>query len=144
MPNVFTANSFSSACSSLSEVSPNVSLSVSTSGLSTSLISCVPLLCRPPGTSDVFAMLVVREFAAFCAAENTVLKKPVLLDGVTDLFSGVGVRGADVMLESLLGPKAVDVDLTRRCDIIFPEGDVMTFGLEAIDPSVLRSGTGGN
>jgi hypothetical protein len=89
-------------------------------------------------------MLVVREFAAFCAAENTVLKKPVGLDGVTDLFSGVGVRGADVMLESLLGPKAVDVDLTRRCDIIFPEGDVMTLGLEAIDPGVPRSDTDGN
>ena len=56
-----------------------------------------------------------------------------------DLFSGVGVRGADVMLESLLGPKAVDVDFTRRCDIIFPEGDVMTLGFEAAEPGVPRS-----
>lgn len=140
IPNVFTAGSFSSALSSLSEVSPSVSRNVSTSGLSTSLISSVPLRCRPPGTRDVLAMLVVREFAAFCAAEKTLLKKPVWLDGVIDLFSGVGVReGADVILESLLGPSDVDVDLTRRCDIIFPEGDVMTLGFETTEPGVPRS-----
>jgi hypothetical protein len=86
----------------------------------------------------------VREFAAFCAAEKTLLKKPVGLGfGVIDLFSGVGVRGADVMLASLLGPNVVDVDLTRRCDIMFPEGDVMTLGFEAIEPGVPRSDADG-
>jgi hypothetical protein len=60
-----------------------------------------------------------------------------------DRFSGVGVRGADVLLESLLGPNVVDADLTRRCDIIFPEGDVMTLGFEAAEPGVPRSEAGG-
>jgi hypothetical protein len=44
-----------------------------------------------------------------------------------------------VLLESLLGPNDVVVDLTRRCDIIFPEGDVMTLGFDATEPGVLRS-----
>lgn len=37
--------------------------------------------------------------------------------------SSVGVRGAEVILLSLLGPNDADPDLTRRCDIIFPLGD---------------------
>lgn len=44
-----------------------------------------------------------------------------------------------MLLESLLGPSDVVVDLTRRCDIIFPEGDVMTLGFEATEPGVPRS-----
>ena len=73
--------------------------------------------------------MLVNDDAAFCAAENTLEKK---LDwfcgfGVVPPFSessGVGVRGADTILLSLLGPKFADPDLTRRCDIMFPLGDV--------------------
>lgn len=86
-------------------------------------------------------MLLVRVFAAFCAAEKTDEKKPVCcgFPGVTDPFSGVGVRGADVMFESLLGPilfpLANDPERIRLCDIMFPDGDVTTFGFDEIgDP----------
>lgn len=83
-------------------------------------------------------MLFVRVFAAFCAAEKTDEKKPVCceLPGVTDPFSGVGVRGADVIFDSLLGPMlfplANDPERMRLCDIMFPDGDVTTFGFVEI------------
>jgi hypothetical protein len=51
--------------------------------------------------------------AAFCAAEKTEEKKP-LGEGVAVPFSGVGVNGADIMLDNLLGPRVADPDLTRR------------------------------
>lgn len=69
-------------------------------------------------------MLLLKVLAAFCAAEKTEEKKP--LPGVVEPFSGVGVNGADIMLESLLGPKVPDPDRTLRCDIMFPEGEVTT------------------
>ena len=81
-------------------------------------------------------ILFVNVFAAFCAAENTDEKKPVcccVFPGVIDPFSGVGVRGADVILESLLGPifpLASDPERMRRWEIIFPDGEVTTFGFE--------------
>jgi len=62
---------------------------------------------------DVFAILLVRVLAAFCAAEKTDEKKP-LDEGVVVPFSGVGVNGADIMLDNLLGPKVPDPDLTLR------------------------------
>lgn len=83
-------------------------------------------------------MLLVKVFAAFCAAEKTDEKKPVccVFPGVTDPFSGVGVRGADVIFDSLLGPilfpLANDPERMRLCDIMFPDGDVTTFGFVEI------------
>ncbi len=62
---------------------------------------------------DVFAILLVSVLAAFCAAEKTEEKKP-LGEGVAVPFSGVGVNGADIMLDNLLGPRVADPDLTRR------------------------------
>lgn len=64
-------------------------------------------------------------FAAFCAAENTVEKKPPEL-GVFAPLSNVGVKGADVIFDNLLGTNVFDPDRIRRCDIIFPDGDVTT------------------
>lgn len=82
-------------------------------------------------------MLLLRLFAAVCAAEKTLEKK---LDCAgAGPFSGVGVRGAAVMLESLLGPSAdVGLDFTRRCDIILPEGETTTFRsrLRALAPAI--------
>lgn len=82
------------------------------------------------GLMPVF-MVLVRVFAAFCAAVNTVEKKPV--PGVEGpAFSGIGVRGAAVMLESLLGPMlAVEPALDRLDDIIFPAGSTTTLGIWA-------------
>ena len=48
-------------------------------------------------------------------------------------FSGVGVSGADVIFDNLLGPRVADPDLTRRCDIMFPEGDVTTLGFTGLE-----------
>jgi hypothetical protein len=87
----------------------------------------------------VVLILFVSVFAAFCAAEKTDEKKPVCcaFPGVTDPFSGVGVRGADVIFDSLLGPMlfplANDPERMRLCDIMFPDGEVTTFGLFEIE-----------
>lgn len=66
----------------------------------------------------VFWIVLVSEVAAFCAAEKTDEKKPLPPDGVPGLlavpFSGVGVKGARVMLDSLLGPILPDPDLPLR------------------------------
>jgi hypothetical protein len=86
-------------------------------------------------------MLLLRVFAAFCAAEKTVEKKPPD-PGVVEPFSGVGVRGADVIFDNLLGPKVADPDRILRCEIIFPEADVTTLGFEAAGSEVSRSRTG--
>lgn len=78
-------------------------------------------------------MLLLSVFAAFCAADRTLEKKPPwLLLGVAEPFSGVGVRGADVIFDNLLGPKVADPDLILRCEIIFPDREVMTLGLELV------------
>lgn len=80
-------------------------------------------------------MVLVSVLAAFCAAVNTDEKKPPeppgdpCVPGVrvpgTLLSSMVGVNGAETALESLLGGRPPVSDLTRRWDIILPEGDVM-------------------
>ena len=55
-------------------------------------------------------MLVLNVFAAFWAADNTEEKKPVegvfgpVFPGLGEEPSGVGVGGANVVLDSLLGP----------------------------------------
>jgi hypothetical protein len=54
-------------------------------------------------------------------------------------FSGVGVNGADVMFESLLGPNVVDPDFALRCDIIFPDAEVTTLGLDVTGSEEPRS-----
>lgn len=70
----------------------------------------------------------MRVLAAFWAAENTVEKNPVC-PGVVEPFSRVGVNGAEVIFESLLGPNVEEFVLARRCDIMLPDGDVTTLGL---------------
>jgi hypothetical protein len=94
----------------------------------------VPDLFRVPlGATDVLAMLLLSVFAAFCAAEKTLEKKPPPLGfGVVEPFSRVGVRGADVMFDSLLGPRVAVPDRTLRCDIMLPDADVTTLRFETI------------
>lgn len=75
-----------------------------------------------------FPILLVKVFVAVWAADHIPEKNPV--GGV--LLSCVGVNGALVMFESLLGTKVPDPDLSRRCDIMFPEGDVTMFEYAAI------------
>lgn len=80
-------------------------------------------------------MVLVSVLAAVCAAVNMVEKKPPeppgdpWVPGVrvpdTLLSSIVGVRGADTALESLLGGRPPMSDLTRRCGVMFPEGEVV-------------------
>lgn len=74
---------------------------------------------------EVLAILFVNVLAAFCAALKTDEKNPPCwaTPGVVEPFSSVGVSGALMIFESLLGPSADDVDLTRRCDIMLPEGE---------------------
>lgn len=70
-------------------------------------------------------MLLLSVLAAFCAAEKTEEKNPPV-PGVVEPFSGVGVKGADVMFDNLLGPRVPDPDFNLRCEIMFPEGEVTT------------------
>ena len=86
-------------------------------------------------------MLLLNVFAAFCAAENTDEKNPPCWPepGVVEPFSRVGVNGTDVIFESLLGPSVADPDLTLRCDIMFPEGDVTTPGFDVAGSDDPRS-----
>lgn len=94
----------------------------------------------------MFAILLLNVFAAFCAAEKTDEKNPPCWFGPgVEAFSGVGVRGAEVMFESLLGPRVPEFVLTRRCEIILPEGDVTTFAfIEVVGSEVPRSREAGN
>lgn len=66
----------------------------------------------------VFCTALLSWVAAFCAAENTEEKKPPPGAGVPGLLaeftSGMGVKGAFVMLESLLGPILPEFDLPLR------------------------------
>lgn len=74
---------------------------------------------------------MLRVLAALCAAEKTEEKKPPeLVDVFVVEFSGVGVSGAEVLVESLLGPNEIEFVLARLCDIMFPEGDVMMVPVE--------------
>lgn len=85
-------------------------------------------------------MLLLSVFAAFCAAEKTLEKKPPWLGfGVVEPFSRVGVRGAEVIFDSLLGPKVADPDRIRLCDIMLPDADVTTLGFEATGSDEPRS-----
>jgi hypothetical protein len=62
----------------------------------------------------VFWIVLVRVLAAFCAAESTDPKKPEAgLEGVGMPFSGVGVSGAEWMVDNLLGTRLAEPDLPR-------------------------------
>ena len=81
----------------------------------------------------LFAMVVLRVLAAFWAAEKTEEKKPLgdwggpaVPPGVFT-SSSVGVSGADMELDNLLG--GFVAERARRCDIMFPEEETTTFGL---------------
>jgi len=68
-------------------------------------------------------MLVVKVLAAVCAADNTDEKNPVEGVVTSTPFSGVGVRGGRLMLDSLLGPALPERSL--RCPgTAAPEGGV--------------------
>lgn len=82
----------------------------------------------------LFAIVVLRVLAAFWAAENTEEKKPLgdwggpaVPPGVFT-SSKVGVNGADMELDNLLG--GFVAERARRCDIMFPEGETTTFGMD--------------
>jgi hypothetical protein len=82
----------------------------------------------------VFAMVVLRVLAAFWAAEKTEEKKPLgdwggpaVPPGVLT-SSSVGVNGADIEFDNLLG--GFVAERARRCDIMFPEGETTTLGLD--------------
>ena len=82
----------------------------------------------PPGRF-VLEMVLLRVLAVFCTAEIIDVKKlDAELPGVVGMVSGVGVRGALVMVESLLGPMLADRDRPRRCAIIVPFGDALNSG----------------
>lgn len=72
----------------------------------------------------VFWIVLLRDVAAFCAAEKTDEKKPPPGAGVPGLLagpvSGMGVKGAFVMFESLLGPILPDPDLPLLWAIMLP------------------------
>lgn len=65
-------------------------------------------------------MVLLRLFVAFWAAEIMEEKKP-LADGVVAPLSAVGVRGARVILDSLLGTMLDDAARPRLCAIMLPE-----------------------
>lgn len=44
------------------------------------------------------------------------------------ISSIVGVSGADMAFDSLLGGCVAESDLARRCEIMLPEADVTVFG----------------
>lgn len=44
----------------------------------------------------------------------------------------MGVSGADMEFESLLG--GLVAERARRCDIMFPEGETITFGFDCEEP----------
>ena len=75
------------------------------------LLLLLPMVIPVPG------MVLLNVVAAFCAAVSTDEKKPVAL-GVGSPLSSVGVRGAVVMLESLLGAITADPDLALRCALM--------------------------
>jgi hypothetical protein len=138
MPSVLTASSFSSLEFPDSVFSTNVSTTGSSTSFS-SFKSCVPLLLRfPPGATGVLAMLLLKVFAAFCAAEKTEEKNPPE-PGVVEPFSGVGVKGADVILDNLLGPRVADPDRILRCEIILPEAEVTTLEFDVAGSETPRS-----
>jgi hypothetical protein len=81
----------------------------------------------------VLAIVLLRVLAAFCAAENTDEKNPLGGPAVPPgvfTSSSVGVSGADMEFESLLG--GFVAERARRCDIIFPEGETTTLGFDCV------------
>lgn len=78
----------------------------------------------PDGPMLVFWILVLNVFAAFWAADIIDEKNPDVALGGRGTFSDVGVSGAGVMLESLLGPIFPEPARFRFCDIIFPVGEL--------------------
>jgi len=58
---------------------------------------------------------------------------------VVEPFSGVGVRGADVILDNLLGPRVADPDRILRCEIILPEAEVTTLEFDVAGSETPRS-----
>lgn len=83
-------------------------------------------------------MELLRVLAAFCAAEKTLEKKPDCVScklPPNDPFSGIGVSGAVVLCDNLLGPillVAPDPDRILLCEIIFPLGEVTIFGFDCV------------
>ena len=73
----------------------------------------------------------------FWAAEKTEEKKPPPGEpwepGVRT-SSCMGVNGADIALDNLLGACVAESDRTRRCDIMFPEEEVTVLELIPADP----------
>jgi len=71
-----------------------------------------------PGAKFALEIVLLNVFAVFWTAENMEEKKfAVGLLG----FSGVGVRGAEVMLDSLLGPMLAEPALLLpRGELMFP------------------------
>jgi hypothetical protein len=59
-------------------------------------------------------MVLVKVFAAFCAADSTDPKKPDDgFNGVGVPSSRVGVSGAEAIVDNLLGTRLADPDLAR-------------------------------
>ena len=82
------------------------------------------------------AIVLVRVLVMFCAAEKTEEKKPPPAEPDDDvravppgvlLSSAIGVIGAGMACDNLLGIIEPESDRTRRCDIIFPEADTVMF-----------------
>lgn len=76
--------------------------------------------------------------AAFCAAENTEEKNPLedccgTANPPPGVFASsiVGVRGAAIELDSLLG--GFVAERARLCDIILPEGETTTSGMDCAE-----------
>ena len=128
MPRVFTAGSlpFELELFTSSAGDSTSTLSSSAGCISFEVLDFGLLL---PGLILVFVMRLLGLAASLWAAENMLEKK--LAPGVGGTaFSGVGVSGADTILESLLGPMLVaEPDLALLCDIMLPEGETTTLEL---------------
>lgn len=114
----------------------------------------VPMLdpwVRLRGLGGLLAIVFVNCVVMFCAAVKTDEKKPPppgepwLPDKrpLDDLdSSGIGVKGAEMALDSLLGACVTESDRTLRCDIRLPEEEAAVFGLvpPALKGLLLRDG----
>ena len=82
-------------------------------------------------------MLFVNVVAAFCAAEKTDEKNPPAPPGKPEaagvrppgvfVSSTVGVRGEDHAFDNLLGAWVAESDRILRCEIMFPDAEVVMF-----------------
>lgn len=85
----------------------------------------------------MLVIVLLRVLAAFCAADIIDVKKPeVAPDGVVAPLSGVGVRGADVIFDSLLGPSVADPALPLLWAIMLPVGDELMVVLAGEPPAL--------